>query len=54
MTGCEHKLLRLWRVTPEGKVYVCGACGQPFRVTLAIVTLPANPTAPRTSKENAR
>lgn len=39
MTSCEHRLLRLWRVTPEGKVYCCGACGEPF-----VVTLTAPPT----------
>lgn len=34
MTACEHRLLRLWRVTAQGKVYVCGGCGEAFVVAL--------------------
>ena len=35
MTACEHRLLRLWRVTAQGRLYVCGGCGEAYLVTLA-------------------
>lgn len=45
MTNCDHRLLRLWRVSGEQKIYCCGICNEPFLTTLTPVTLP-KPTVP--------
>ena len=34
MTACDHRLLRLWKVTAEAKTYCCTFCGGEFVVTL--------------------
>ncbi len=34
MTACEHRLLRLRKVTQQGKVYYCPLCGESYVATL--------------------
>jgi hypothetical protein len=55
MTACEHRLLRLWRTTPEGKVYCCSACGEAFAVTLTPLPAANRPmTANATAEANRK